>query len=144
MRVVNVCRMRWASDSALRSSRLVVPLAVALLLAACGGTTRGTSSGGSCADVIVFEGAWYIGGRGVNEHLPALVGAVRHATTAPCPDGNPPIRTVDVRAINGVRVEDAVVALDPPRVVVSKRLWSEPRASLPKPLQPYIHADGNP
>jgi len=117
---------------------------LALLLGGCSSGTGGTSSEGSCADVIVFEGARFNGGRGDDATTPALIGAVMHAATAPCSDGNPAIRTVDVRAIDGVQVTDAVAATNPTRVMVSERLWSVSRASLPRPLQPYIHADRQP
>jgi hypothetical protein len=130
--------------AALRSSGLALLLVVALLLAGCSSGTGGTSSEGSCADVILFEGARYNGGRGDDATKPALIGAVMHAARAPCADGNPAIRSVDVFAIDGVPVTDAVGATNPTRVMVSERLWSVARASLPRPLQPYIHADRQP
>lgn len=130
---------------ALRSSGLTLLLIVALLLAGCGRIGNGgTSSAGSCADVIVFDGARYVGGRGVETTTPALVGGVMHAATAPCADGNPATSTVDVRAIDGVLVTDAVATTNPTRVLLSERLWPASRASLPRPLQPYIQADRQP
>lgn len=131
---------RHHGHAAFRSSGLTLLLIVALLLAGCGGT----SSAGSCADVIVIDGAPYVGGRGDETTTPALVGAVMHAATAPCADGNPATSTVDVRAIDGVLVTDAVATTNPTRVLLSERLWPASRASLPRPLQPYIQADRQP
>ena len=131
---------RHHGRAALRSSGLMLLLIVALLLAGCGGT----SSAGSCADVIVFDGAQYVGGRGDETTTPALVGAVMHAATAPCADGNPATITVDVQAIDGVLVADAIATTNPARVLLSERLWPASRASLPRPLQPYIQADRQP
>ena len=118
-------------QTSLRASGLTLFLVVALLVAGCSGASFGTSSEGSCADVLVFEGARYIGGRGVETTTPALVGAIMHAATAPCADGSPAIRTVDLRAIDGVLVTDALAAMNPTRIILSERLWSASRASLP-------------
>lgn len=131
---------RHHGHAALRSSGLTLLLIVAVLLAGCGGT----SPAGSCADVIVFDGARYVGSRGDETTTPALVGAVMHAATAPCADGNPATSTADVRAIDGVLVTDAVAATNSTRVLLSERLWPASRASLPRPLQPYIQADRQP
>jgi len=43
-----------------------------------------------------------------------------------------------------VLVTDAVATTNPTRVLLSERLWPASRASLPRPLQPYIQADRQP
>jgi len=99
------------------------------------------SAAASCADVLVVDGVRYIGGRGAEAATPRLVGAVIHASTAQCPDGNPAVVTVDVRAIEGVARTDAVATTTHTRVLLNERLWSEPWSSLPPAVQAYVRAD---
>ncbi len=131
-----------------RYGAAVAAVAAASAIVGCaagGDATGGGSSAGSCADVVVLDGIRYIGGRGGDGMpLPAPTGPGLRASTAPCADGDPAVRWVQVRAIRRVALSDAVVATDPARILLSERLWSEPRAALPPAVRALVHADATP